>query len=223
MKKGDLMWGGGLLAVIAFLTFPATHNVFVENSANHPLIMAFIKFFVLGTMGEVLGGRIVAGEWKKPVGLFWRAVVWGVLGIIISWAFTIFSTGVLALIGKGMLPMFPEGTMGAKVLTAFFISLFMNAIFAPPMMGFHKITDTYLDLSGGNIGKISSIKLSEVVDAIDFQGLVGFVFFKTIPFFWVPAHTITFLLPPVYRVLMAAFLGIALGAILGFAKKNKTA
>lgn len=217
------MWGGGLLAVIAFLTFPATHNVFVANSASHPLIMAFIKFFVLGTMGEVLGGRIVAGDWKKPVGLFWRAVVWGLLGIIISMAFTIFSTGVTALIAKGMLPMFAEGTMGAKVLTAFFISLFMNAIFAPPMMGAHKITDTYIDLAGGQLGKMSSVKLSEVVDAIDFQGLVGFVFFKTIPFFWVPAHTITFLLPPVYRVLMAAFLGIALGAILGFAKKKKTA
>ncbi len=59
------MWVGGLLAVIAFLTLPATHNVFVESSKNHPLIMAFIKFFVLGTMGEVLGGRITAGEWKN--------------------------------------------------------------------------------------------------------------------------------------------------------------
>ncbi len=223
MKKGDLIWGGGLLAVIAFLTLPATHNIFVTNSANHPLIMAFIKFFVLGTMGEVLGGRIVAGDWKKPTGLFWRAVVWGFLGIIIAMAFTIFSTGVHALISKGLLPMLTEGSMGAKILTAFFISAFMNAIFAPPMMGFHKITDTYIDLADGKLGNMSKVKLSEVVDAIDFQGLVGFVFFKTIPFFWIPAHTITFLLPPVYRVLMAAFLGIALGAILGFAKKKKTA
>ncbi len=113
--------------------------------------------------------------------------------------------------------------MGAKILTAFFISAFMNAIFAPVMMGFHKLTDTYIDLSGGKIGNLSGVKLAEVVDTIDFQGLVGFVYFKTIPFFWIPAHTITFLMPPVYRVLMAAFLGIALGAILGFAKKKKTA
>ena len=217
------MWAGGLLAVIAFLTLPTTHNIFVESSKNHPLIMAFIKFFVLGTMGEVLGGRITAGEWKKPVGLFWRAVVWGVLGIIIAMAFTIFSTGVTALIGGGLLPMFAGGSMGAKILTAFFISAFMNAIFAPVMMGFHKLTDTYIDLSGGKLGNLSGVKLTEVIDTIDFQGLIGFVYFKTIPFFWIPAHTITFLMPPVYRVLMAAFLGIALGAILGFAKKKKTA
>ena len=223
MKKGDLLWAGGLLAVIAFLTLPVTHDVFVANSASHPLIMASIKFFILGTMGEVLGGRIVAGEWKKPTGLFWRAVVWGFLGVVIAMAFTIFSTGVTALISKGLLPMLAEGTMGAKILTAFFISAFMNVIFAPPMMGFHKITDTYIDLADGKLSNLKNVSLSQVVDAIDFQGLVGFVFFKTIPFFWIPAHTITFLLPPVYRVLMAAFLGIALGAILGFAKKRKTA
>ncbi len=223
MKKGDLLWGGGLLAVIAFLTLPATHNIFVSASSSHPLIMAFIKFFVLGTMGEVLGGRIVAGDWHRPTGLLLRALVWGFLGIFIALAFTIFSTGVTALITKGLLPMFTEGTLGAKVLTAFFISAFMNAIFAPTMMGFHKITDTYIDLSGGQLGKLSSVPVSDVISAIDFQGLVGFVYFKTIPLFWIPAHTITFLMPPVYRVLMAAFLGIALGAILGFAKKRKTA
>jgi len=44
---------------------------------------------------------------------------------------------------------------------------------------------------------------------------------KTIPMFWIPAHTITFLLPSEFRVLAAAFLSIALGAILAFAKKKK--
>jgi len=214
------MWGAGLLAVIAFLTLPATHDVFVANSTNHPLIMAFIKFSILATMGELLGGRIVAGDWIKPKGLFWRAVIWGFLGVIIAMAFTIFSTGVTALISKGLLPMFAEGSLAAKILTAFFISAFMNAIFAPTMMGFHKITDTYVDLCDGKLANFKNVPFLKVIDAIDFRGLVGFVFFKTIPFFWIPAHTITFLLPPVYRVLMAAFLGIALGAILGFAKKN---
>jgi hypothetical protein len=43
---------------------------------------------------------------------------------------------------------------------------------------------------------------------------------KTIPLFWIPAHTITFSLPPEYRVLMASFLSIALGGILAFAKRR---
>ncbi|MCX7905011.1 MAG: Mpv17/PMP22 family protein, partial [Caloramator sp.] len=50
---------------------------------------------------------------------------------------------------------------------------------------------------------------------------ISFVVLKTIPFFWIPAHTITFLLPSEYRVLMASFLSIALGAILSLAKRKK--
>lgn len=37
--------------------------------------------------------------------------------------------------------------------------------------------------------------------------------------FWIPAHTGTFMLPPQYRIITAALLSIALGTILGTAKK----
>jgi len=49
----------------------------------------------------------------------------------------------------------------------------------------------------------------------------GFVFKKTIPFFWYPAHTITFLLPGDTRVLFAALLGVALGVLLAIASHKK--
>ena len=49
----------------------------------------------------------------------------------------------------------------------------------------------------------------------------NFVFKKTIPFFWYPAHTITFLLPEETRVLFAALLGVALGVILAVAARKK--
>ena len=68
---------------------------------------------------------------------------------------------------------------------------------------------------------MGNVKLSDVIARIDWQGLVSFVIFKTIPFFWIPAHTITFLLPPEYRVLMAAYLSVALGAILAYGKRRK--
>ncbi|KGB23060.1 hypothetical protein AtDm6_1929 [Acetobacter tropicalis] len=38
-------------------------------------------------------------------------------------------------------------------------------------------------------------------------------------FFWTPAHTITFLLPNIWRVVFAAYLSVALGAILSFASE----
>lgn len=44
---------------------------------------------------------------------------------------------------------------------------------------------------------------------------------KTIPLFWFPAHTITFLLPGTWQVLFAAVLGVALGVILALANNTK--
>ena len=67
---------------------------------------------------------------------------------------------------------------------------------------------------------MDGISLPEVTDRIDWRGFIGFVVLKTIPFFWIPAHTVTFLLPPEYRILVAALLSIALGAILAYAKRK---
>ena len=64
------------------------------------------------------------------------------------------------------------------------------------------------------------VLLDEVLDAADLKGFVTFVVCRTIPVFWIPAHTVTFMLPPEYRVLMAAMLSICLGAILGISRKN---
>ena len=45
----------------------------------------------------------------------------------------------------------------------------------------------------------------------------------TIPLFWIPAQTITFLLPEDYRVLFAAFLSIVLGVLLAIAALKSAA
>ena len=54
-------------------------------------------------------------------------------------------------------------------------------------------------------------------------GTAVLILFRTIPLFWIPAHTFTFLLPPELRILFAAFLSVALGAILAFAKRRGAA
>lgn len=220
MKKLDFVWGGALAAVVAFLVFPATHAVFMTASKTHPLLMAFVKFGVLASMGELLALRIVTGDWKKPVGLLWRAVIWGFLGIVIALIFDLYATGVAGAMKKGLLP--GGGTEGLlhSFAFAFMTSTLMNGLFAPTFMAFHRITDTYIDMGEGDLGRIMKLSLPEVLDRIDWKGFVTFVVCKTLPFFWIPAHTVTFMLPPEYRVLMAAMLSIALGGILAFAKKK---
>jgi hypothetical protein len=220
MKKGDLVWAASLGAIVILLLYPATHSVFVNVTKAYPYSMGFVKVAILATMGELLAARIVLGVWKSPPGLVWRAIIWGLLGMSFVLIFEIFSAGVASSVKKGLLPA-GSGSF-ANFSMAFFISTIMNLAFAPTMMALHRITDTYLDLAQGKLAKLGDVSLRKVVSQIDWQGFIGFVVVKTIPLFWIPAHTVTFLLPPEYRVLVAAFLSIALGAILAFAKRKPT-
>lgn len=215
MKKGDILWILGLATFIAILIVPSTHEVFIKFTTTHPYIGGFIKFFILATMGELLAIRIVSGQWNIPCGIAYRAIIWGFLGMVIVLIFNVFAVGVKGALMKGLLP-----GGDSNLAFAFFVSSIMNLTFAPTMMAFHRITDTYIDLKYE--GNKKQITISDVALKIDWNGFVSFVVLKTIPFFWIPAHTMTFLLPPEYRVLVAAILSIALGGILAFAKKEKT-
>ena len=97
----------------------------------------------------------------------------------------------------------------------------MNTIFAPVFMTFHKITDAHIAACDGSLkALVTPIPMAERFTAINWQAQWGFVFKKTIPFFWYPAHTITFLLPAEQRVLFAALLGIVLGVLLAISTKK---
>lgn len=218
MKKGDFIWLGLLGIICVGLLYPASHEGFVKLTKAYPYGMGFVKVAILATMGELLALRIVAGQWRQPAGLLWRGLIWGLLGMSFVLVFEIFASGVAAAMAKGLLPV-GAGFWGA-LLPAFFISTCMNLVFAPTMMALHRVTDTYIDLGGGQWNKILAVELRQVAQQIDWVGFCSFVVVRTIPLFWIPAHTVTFLLPPEYRVLSAAFLSIALGAILAFAKKK---
>jgi hypothetical protein len=85
-------------------------------------------------------------------------------------------------------------------------------------MAVHKCSDSYLELhASGN----QKPRLAEVIGAVDWTKFVSFTLFKTVPLFWIPAHTVTFLLPAEYQVMMAASLSVALGIILNLGKRNK--
>ena len=155
-----------------------------------------------------------------------RAVVWGFLGITIKLAFVIFASGTpvfLEYMGLKNAGSVLKGDLtGYKVLVAFSISIAMNLIYAPVMMTLHKVTDIHIINTGGKLSSLTKrIYFAEIFKSINWDVQWHFVFKKTIPFFWIPAHTVTFLLPPDFQVLFAAILGIALGLILAFASLKK--
>jgi len=214
VKRGDFFWGILLLAIIAFLVLPPTHKMFVNATSASPYLMGFIKFAILATMGEFLTIRMMKGCWEKPLGMFAKAAVWGIIGMLIVLMFQVFPAGVAGAVKTGYLPNI-SGWVGA-LFVAFLSSAIMNLTFAPVFMAAHKISDTLIDASC----KGEKMKIADSIDKADWAGFIKFVIFKTIPFFWIPVHTITLLLPGEYRVLAAAFLSIALGAILSYAKRK---
>ena len=216
LNKGDYLWLLTFCGVSALLVIPATHRIFINGTQAHPYLLGFIKFMVLATLGELLAIRIVSGRWSRPHGMAYKSVLWGVFGMMIVLMFEIYLSGVGGAVKKELL-FVGDGAFSA-VLTAFFISALMNLTFAPAFMAVHRMTDTYIDMRADG----QSPNWREVVAKIDWPCFIAFVVARTIPFFWIPAHTVTFLLPPEYRVLSAAYLSIALGAILSYARRKKT-
>lgn len=229
MKKADLITIVIVAAVVCGFAFiPGAWTWFNETTKAHGLLMSFFKFAILGTFGEMLALRIREGVYmKKGFGLLPKMLVWGVLGVVIASAMTIFKTGTVALLDGGFhlggkaAAWFAGDLSWGKFFVALCVSVLMNTLFAPVFMTFHKITDIHIAETGGTLKGFFSKPLNireTMSQKINWDVQYGFVFAKTIPLFWYPAHTITFLLPGTLQVLFAAFLGVALGVILSIKK-----
>jgi hypothetical protein len=243
MKKGDFILIACVAVVAALFAIPQTHagEAFNWATAHHPYIMAFFKFAILATLGEMLALRIREGVYnKKGFGVLPRMIVWGFLGMAIAMSMVIFKAGVPAFLGTVADALTGNSGHGAVYATvfkaseftlaklgiAFAVSVLMNSIFAPVMMTFHKCTDIHITDNGGTVrGLLRPMKMREIMSQkVNWDIQWNLVIKKTIPLFWFPMHTITFILPANLQVLFAALLGVALGLILalaGGAKKNE--
>ena len=233
MKRADWIL---ILCVIVVLTpffIPQTgfFDWFNTTSKSFPIafVLAFFKFAILATLGEMLALRIREGVYnKKGFGIVPRMMVWGFLGMCITMAMIIFKSGTPVFLSKlGIADLETiqrifgaEELSWCKVGVAFAVSVLMNSIFAPVMMTFHKCTDIHITDNGGTVrGLLRPMKMREIfAHKVNWDMQWNFVIKKTIPLFWFPAHTITFILPANLQVLFAALLGVALGLILAIKK-----
>lgn len=242
MNKQDWIVILCVIVILAPFFIPATgfFEWFKASTASHPYIMAFFKFAILATFGEMLALRIRKGVYnEKGFGVLPRMMVWGFLGMCIAMAMDIFRAGVPAFLGSvadaitGSAPKTYGPSLAAifgaeqftwtKLGVAFAVSVLMNSIFAPVMMTFHKCTDIHILDNGGTVrGLLRPMKMREIfATKVNWDVQWNVVIKKTIPLFWFPAHTITFILPQTFQVLFAALLGIALGLILALAGGSK--
>ncbi len=226
--KNTSSYGGAMIAFIAatfvifaaILIIPVTRGVFEKLSSDHPYLMGFVKFSLLATAGELIAVRLSSGSFKKPPYLIARIIIWGVIGVWITYMMKYLFVGSEAFIAAGLLPGASLSGFPRQLLRAFVTSATMNLTFGPTFMAVHKCSDTYLALRAER-GR--GVKLSEVIDAVDWKRFVSFTIFKTVPIFWIPAHTVTFLFPATYQVIIAALLSVALGVILNLKRTPKSA
>ena len=207
----SVIWLTLLAFVITFLSLDGTRDRFVELTRMYPYFMGMLKIAVLGTMGELLGGKIASGKWKiSGIRIHQRILIWALFGIVFTAVFPLFSFGVDGLLKKKLIP-----GLGNKVITAFWKSFFINMLFGFSMMVFHRFTDTLICN-----GKLFTFwPVVKTFKSIDWENMFRIVGVSCI-WFWIPAHTITFMLPPEFRVMSAALLAIVLGFILGLAKRK---
>jgi len=166
---------------------------------QNPIISAAIQFAILGTLGEIISFSVQKKQLAIPctwLQLLGKVIAWAVLGIVIKYGFAGMKGFVQALLDHQLLPAF----LSDGLEWAFTVSLFTNILFGPQMMAFHRVEDNLIMRHKG------------------FQGITNA--WKTLIWFWIPAHTITFLLPADLQIGLAALWSLVLGIIMGATKKN---
>jgi hypothetical protein len=194
------------------LVIQPSRDIFLALTGKHPFIMGFVKFALLATAGEIIALKISGGLFRFPRGMLFKMVIWGFIGMAIALMTPVFAAGAAGAQQNGILP-----GAGSALATAFLTSLLNNLCFGAAMMGFHTLSDTVIELA---VSK-EKITVHEIITKTSWERYIGFVILRTLPFFWIPAHTVTYMMPPQYRVFFSAVLSIALGLILAIGKRKK--
>jgi hypothetical protein len=167
--------------------------------SHNPLLSACIQFAVLGPAGEIIAASVVRRRPAlpcSPVRLMWKVIAWAILGVVIKYGFVGMKGFAESLLKHQLLPSIFSGGIGF----AFATSVFTNILFGPQMMLFHRFEDNLILQEKGYTGIEKA--------------------FKTLIWFWIPAHTATFCLPAPFQIGLAALWGLVSGVILGLSKKT---
>jgi len=152
-----------------------------------------IQFAALGTLGDIFSKWMQKGRVFMPYKLhiiLLKMLEWAILAVTIKIAFVGFQGFADSLIDHHLLP--ELGLFGR----AFTISVTMNLQFGLLLVILHRFLDNL-------IAKQNNWK------NID-KGMFSLIWF------WIPAHTITFMLDKPYQIGLAAIWSIVLGFILGY-------
>ena len=152
-----------------------------------------IQFAILGTLGDIFSKWMQKGAIYAPYKIsivLLKMLEWAIIAVTIKYAFVGFQGFVDNLVSHNLLP--ELGLFGR----AFTVSATMNLQYGLFLVIFHRFLDNL-------IAKQNNWK------NID-KGMFSLIWF------WIPAHTITFMLDKPYQIGLAAIWSVVLGFILGY-------
>ncbi|MCX5750812.1 MAG: hypothetical protein NT099_03975 [Candidatus Saganbacteria bacterium] len=223
---------GFLVALgLAALAFPGEAGEVVDRfkewTTANPWSSSAIKFALLGTYGDMLGGRVATGKWNFSLrDNLSKLLYWAGAGVAIKGAFKIYFGGMDVLAEE--LPFLKTQIFGLSIFKAFLTSAVLNSTFYPLLVKAHASYDQHAEALKQNfsVGRLLTEPLRFAKDLATCKFLkIKRDWIPLAKRFWLPAHTITPLLPPVWQILYAALLCPVLGVDVGVraaeAKKQK--
>ncbi len=162
-------------------------NWYIDFVKTFPIISAMTQFAILGTLGDMVSYWIISKRIVLPYKVnivFFKMLEWAFLAVLIKYAFVGFNGFVESLISHNYLPNL--NGLGRS----FAISTSMNLQFGPLLVLLHRLLDNLIARQNNwkNIDK-------------------GFY---SLLWFWIPAHTITFMLPKECQIGLATLWSLAL-------------
>jgi hypothetical protein len=172
-------------------------NWYVDFVKEYPIYSAMVQFAILGTLGDIFSKWMQKGTVFMPYK--WHIIIlkileWAFLAITIKYAFVGFQGFVDGLVLHKLVP---ELGLFSR---AFTISVTMNLQFGLLLVILHRFLDNV----------IAKQKNWKNID----KGMFSLVWF------WIPAHTITFMLDKPYQIGLAAVWSVVLGFILGYYNRD---
>lgn len=167
---------------------------YVTFVRNYPFVSAMIQFAVLGTLGDYTSTRLSDSNFKlSNFKVLSKMLVWATLAVFIKIAFIGYEGFLAALVLNRILP---EVFFENDFLNALTRSVSMNLQFGVFLVLFHRLLDNVV-LQRKNWKNLNKAFLSLL-------------------WFWIPAHTITFMVSKDYQIGLAALWSFALGLLLSF-------
>lgn len=211
MKRADLSWLLILILSSALLVNPIADNIIhhIPMPAYHFCFFIFFGFFA--TMGETGVMRYSQSDCLLPNFVLLRFVIWGLMGLYISFIIRCYSGGTIDLYSTG----FDAVTMPTAILISFILGITFSIVCITVIKLSNSVFDSLFQNKKNTKDDDAPARsfLYEVLDNSGLTTFTSFAYYKVLLILWLPLFTLTHYLTKHYRITASIILVVSFGII----------